>query len=190
MGVEGGKMLSTRLAGGNRDGNGGVLGTAQQSDGAVERRVSFDRAFADRHRRTTTAFAGGLLKQNGVTHEKILQALAQVRGGQRVTDQNPEEKYEALEKFTRDLTGDARRGKLDPVIGRDEEIRRVMQVLSRRTKNNPVLIGEPGVGKTAIVEGLAQRIAQRRCAGNSERQASTLARFGRAHRGREISRRI
>ena len=104
-------------------------------------------------------FAGGLLKQNGVSHEKILNALAQVRGGQRVTDQNPEEKYQALEKFTRDLTADARRGKLDPVIGRDEEIRRVVQVLSRRTKNNPVLIGEPGVGKTAIVEGLAQRIA-------------------------------
>jgi ATP-dependent Clp protease ATP-binding subunit ClpB len=104
-------------------------------------------------------FAGGLLKQSGVTHDAILQALAQVRGGQRVTDQNPEEKYEALEKFTRDLTGDAKRGKLDPVIGRDEEIRRVIQVLSRRTKNNPVLIGEPGVGKTAIAEGLAQRIA-------------------------------
>jgi ATP-dependent Clp protease ATP-binding subunit ClpA len=105
-------------------------------------------------------FAGGLLKSNGVTHEAILNALAQVRGGQRVTDQNPEEKYEALDKFTRDLTGDARRGKLDPVIGRDEEIRRVVQVLSRRTKNNPVLIGEPGVGKTAIVEGLAQRVAR------------------------------
>ena len=81
-----------------------------------------------------------------------------MRGSQRVTDQNPEAKYQALEQYARDLTELARRGKLDPVIGRDEEIRRVMQVLSRRTKNNPVLIGEPGVGKTAIVEGLAQRI--------------------------------
>ena len=88
----------------------------------------------------------------------MLSALAEVRGRQRVTDQNPEEKYQALERYGRDLTEQARAGKLDPVIGRDEEVRRVIQVLSRRTKNNPVLIGEPGVGKTAIVEGLAQRI--------------------------------
>ena len=94
----------------------------------------------------------------GATHEAILKALTAVRGSQRVTDQNPEEKFQALEKYAQNLTELARRGKLDPVIGRDEEIRRVMQVLSRRTKNNPVLIGEPGVGKTAIVEGLAQRI--------------------------------
>jgi ATP-dependent Clp protease ATP-binding subunit ClpB len=95
----------------------------------------------------------------GATHEIILQALTAVRGSQRVTDQNPEGKFQALEKYAKDLTELARRGKLDPVIGRDEEIRRVIQVLSRRTKNNPVLIGEPGVGKTAIVEGLARRIA-------------------------------
>src|ERR1700739_1298769 len=94
----------------------------------------------------------------GATHEAILKALTAVRGSQRVTDQNPEGKYQALEKYAKDLTELARRGKLDPVIGRDEEIRRVIQVLSRRTKNNPVLIGEPGVGKTAIVEGLARRI--------------------------------
>jgi ATP-dependent Clp protease ATP-binding subunit ClpB len=94
----------------------------------------------------------------GATHDAILQALTAVRGSQRVTDQNPEGKFQALEKYAQDLTELARRGKLDPVIGRDEEIRRVMQVLSRRTKNNPVLIGEPGVGKTAIVEGLARRI--------------------------------
>jgi ATP-dependent Clp protease ATP-binding subunit ClpB len=94
----------------------------------------------------------------GATHEAILQALTAVRGSQRVTDQNPEGKFQALEKYAKDLTELARRGKLDPVIGRDEEIRRVIQVLSRRTKNNPVLIGEPGVGKTAIVEGLARRI--------------------------------
>ncbi|HEX6059546.1 MAG TPA: ATP-dependent chaperone ClpB [Gemmatimonadaceae bacterium] len=99
-----------------------------------------------------------LLTGIGATREALLQALQQVRGAHRVTDQTPENQYQALQRYTRDLTEDARRGKLDPVIGRDEEIRRVIQVLSRRTKNNPVLIGEPGVGKTAIVEGLAQRI--------------------------------
>ncbi|MCR4433459.1 MAG: ATP-dependent chaperone ClpB [Caldiserica bacterium] len=100
-----------------------------------------------------------LFQPSGITRESVLRALAQIRGSHRVTDQTPEEKYQALEKYGRDLTELARKGKLDPVIGRDEEIRRVIQVLSRRTKNNPVLIGEPGVGKTAIVEGLAQRIA-------------------------------
>jgi ATP-dependent Clp protease ATP-binding subunit ClpB len=103
--------------------------------------------------------ANAALVAAGATHEAILQALQAVRGSQRVTDQNPEGKFQALEKYAKDLTELARRGKLDPVIGRDEEIRRVIQVLSRRTKNNPVLIGEPGVGKTAIVEGLARRIA-------------------------------
>jgi ATP-dependent Clp protease ATP-binding subunit ClpB len=99
-----------------------------------------------------------LLREAGVSRDQVLGALADIRGRQRVTDQTPEEKYQALERYGRDLTELARRGKLDPVIGRDDEIRRVIQVLSRRTKNNPVLIGEPGVGKTAIVEGLAQRI--------------------------------
>jgi ATP-dependent Clp protease ATP-binding subunit ClpB len=99
-----------------------------------------------------------LLKRHGVTREALLKVLMEIRGAQRITDPNPEEKYQALDKFSRDLTELARLGKLDPVIGRDEEIRRIVQVLSRRTKNNPVLIGEPGVGKTAIVEGLAQRI--------------------------------
>src|ERR1700674_4570292 len=94
-----------------------------------------------------------ILARHGATHDAILKALASVRGSQKVTDQNPEAKYQALGRYTRDLTEHARPGKLDPVIGRDEEIRRVVQVLSRRTKNNPVLIGEPGVGKTAIVEG-------------------------------------
>ncbi len=102
--------------------------------------------------------AGRVLAKAGVTPEAIYKALVEVRGSQRVTDANPEEKYQALQRYAKDLTELARRGKLDPVIGRDEEIRRVVQVLSRRTKNNPVLIGEPGVGKTAIVEGLAQRI--------------------------------
>ncbi|HEX7950253.1 MAG TPA: ATP-dependent chaperone ClpB [Candidatus Limnocylindrales bacterium] len=101
-----------------------------------------------------------LLERHGAGKEPILGALASVRGGQRVTSQNPEGTYQALEKYGRDLTAEARAGKLDPVIGRDDEIRRVMQVLSRRTKNNPVLIGEPGVGKTAIAEGLAQRIVR------------------------------
>jgi ATP-dependent Clp protease ATP-binding subunit ClpB len=100
----------------------------------------------------------GLLRETGVSRDQVLSALVEVRGRQRVTDQSPEEKYQALERYGRDLTDLARKGKLDPVIGRDDEIRRVIQVLSRRTKNNPVLIGEPGVGKTAIVEGLAQRI--------------------------------
>src|SRR5438093_12272254 len=100
-----------------------------------------------------------LADQVGATRDQLLEALREVRGSHRVKSQNPEESYQALEKYGRDLTEAARKGKLDPVIGRDEEIRRVIQVLSRRTKNNPVLIGEPGVGKTANVEGLAQRIA-------------------------------
>ncbi len=107
--------------------------------------------------RTKTA-AANFLTEAGITRDQLMQALQQVRGSQRVTDQNPEGKYQTLEKYGRDLTDAARRGKIDPVIGRDSEIRRTMQVLSRRTKNNPVLIGEPGVGKTAIVEGLARRI--------------------------------
>ncbi len=113
-----------------------LIGIAQERDGGASR----------------------VLSQNGVTPNGIYKALVEVRGSQRVTDPNPEEKYQALQRYSRDLTELARKGKLDPVIGRDEEIRRVIQVLSRRTKNNPVLIGEPGVGKTAIVEGLAQRI--------------------------------
>ena len=99
-----------------------------------------------------------LFKEHGLTEDQVLKALAELRGNQRVTDQNPEDKFQALEKYGRDLTAMARQGKIDPVIGRDDEIRRIMQVLTRRTKNNPVLIGEPGVGKTAIVEGLARRI--------------------------------
>ena len=108
--------------------------------------------------RKTKDAAGRILARLGITHDAILKALVSVRGTQRVTDQNPENKYQALERYARDLTELARRGKLDPVIGRDDEARRVIQVLSRRTKNNPVLIGEPGVGKTAIVEGIAQRV--------------------------------
>jgi len=106
--------------------------------------------------------AGGpcseLLKRYGVTADKAMSALREIRGAQRVTDPNPEDKYQAIARYSRDLTELARKGKLDPVIGRDDEIRRIIQVLSRRTKNNPVLIGEPGVGKTAMAEGLAQRI--------------------------------
>jgi ATP-dependent Clp protease ATP-binding subunit ClpB len=102
--------------------------------------------------------AGKILRDQGITTEVVYSALKEIRGNQRVTDQNPEDKYQALERYGRDLNELARKGKLDPVIGRDEEIRRVLQVLSRRTKNNPVLIGEPGVGKTAIAEGIAGRI--------------------------------
>jgi ATP-dependent Clp protease ATP-binding subunit ClpB len=105
-----------------------------------------------------TGDAAAILSRNGVARDSILKVLLEIRGTQRITDPNPEEKYQALEKFCRDMTDLARLGKVDPVIGRDEEIRRIVQVLSRRTKNNPVLIGEPGVGKTAIIEGLAQRI--------------------------------
>src|SRR5262249_53204549 len=99
-----------------------------------------------------------IFQTHGLKRDAILKALADLRGNQRVTDANPEDKFQALEKYGRDLTALARQGKIDPVVGRDDEIRRVMQVLTRRTKNNPVLIGEPGVGKTAIAEGLARRI--------------------------------
>src|SRR5919206_2893213 len=102
--------------------------------------------------------AGKILRQHGVVRDDLFKVIEQMRGGARITDQNAEQNYQALSKYARDLTELARQGKLDPVIGRDDEIRRTIQVLSRRTKNNPVLIGEPGVGKTAIVEGLAQRI--------------------------------
>src|SRR5687768_4897721 len=107
-----------------------------------------------------TGFTGRLFKEFGLTRERLSTALQEVRGTQRVTSQNPEATYQALERYGRDLTQLAAQGKIDPVVGRDDEIRRVVQVLSRRTKNNPVLIGEPGVGKTAIVEGLAQRIVR------------------------------
>src|SRR6202048_3556120 len=150
-----------------------VTGFAQQHmgkvlNGVLERAFDEEQRFKDEYVSTEHMFlaiagqdrdpAGQLLKKQGASHEAILQALTSVRGTQRVVSQNPEATYESLEKYARDLTGLARRSKLDPVIGRDEEIRRVMQILARRTKNNPVLIGEPGVGKTAIVEGLAQRI--------------------------------
>ena len=110
-----------------------------------------------------TGGVGDLLRSFGITHDSVLDALRQVRGSHRVTSDNPEDQYQALEKYGRDLTEAARAGKIDPVVGRDEEIRRIIQVLSRRTKNNPVLIGEPGVGKTAIVEGLALRIVNGDC---------------------------
>ncbi|MEW6078357.1 MAG: ATP-dependent chaperone ClpB [Thermodesulfobacteriota bacterium] len=135
-----------------------VMDTAfAQSAGMKDQYVSVDHIFL-----AIIEEKGGksaaVLKKFGINKETALKVLMEFRGSQQVTDQNPEEKYRALEKYSRDLTGLARLGKLDPVIGRDEEVRRVVQVLSRRTKNNPVLIGEPGVGKTAIVEGLAQRI--------------------------------
>src|SRR6266513_1746447 len=120
--------------------------------------VSTEHLFVAIATETGRSPAAKLLQQHGITPDKVLQALTSIRGSQRVTSQNPESTYQALERYGRDLTELARKGKLDPVIGRDEEIRRVIQVLSRRTKNNPCLIGEPGVGKTAIAEGLAQRI--------------------------------
>jgi ATP-dependent Clp protease ATP-binding subunit ClpB len=148
---------------------GGSISADPRFKRAVERAADEARRLRDdyvstEHLLVAVAEGGGeaqqLLDRNGATKEAILRALAGVRGGQRVTSPNPEATYQALEKYGRDLTAEARAGKLDPVIGRDEEIRRVIQVLSRRTKNNPVLIGEPGVGKTAVVEGLAQRIVR------------------------------
>ena len=126
--------------------------------GAIQGRVRFRRAYPAGHRRQAKRSGGAAAGTHGASREAILQALTSVRGSHRVTSQNPESTFRALEQYARDLTELARRGKLDPVIGRDDEIRRVMQILARRTKNNPVLIGEPGVGKTAVVEGLAQRI--------------------------------
>jgi ATP-dependent Clp protease ATP-binding subunit ClpB len=139
-----------------------LLAVLERAEGAAARLkdeyISVEHLFAALADPTGAGEAQRLLERAGVTPEALLKALAQVRGGQRVTDENPEDKYQALLKYGRDLTALARQGKLDPVIGRDDEIRRVIQVLSRRTKNNPVLIGDPGVGKTAIAEGLAQRI--------------------------------
>ena len=120
-----------------------------------------------------------LLAENGVTRERINETIKQIRGGQRVTDPGAESRYRTLEKYSRDLSALARSGKLDPVIGRDNEILRVVQVLSRRTKNNPVLIGEAGVGKTAIVEGPGAEDRFERCAGNTDGQARGGARSGR-----------
>ena len=134
--------------------------------------------------------AGDALRKAGATKDAILAALVEVRGNQRVTDEDPEAKYQALERYSRDLTKLAQQGKLDPVIGRDEEIRRTIQILSRRTKNNPVLVGEAGVGKTAIVEGIAQRIARGRRARVAARQEAAVARSRRADRRHEVSRRV
>jgi ATP-dependent Clp protease ATP-binding subunit ClpB len=132
----------------------------------------------------TAGEAGRILAENGVKEDAVLQALAAVRGTQRVTDPEPEGKYQVLERYGRDLTDLARRGKLDPVIGREEEIRRVIQVLSRRTKNNPVLIGEAGVGKTAIRRGPGAADRQRRCSAIAQEQ--TAHRPGhRVARGRD-----
>ena len=132
--------------------------------------------------------AGKILAENRVTRERLMGTIQDVRGGQRVTSQNPEETYEALEKYGTNLSQRARDGKLDPVIGRDDEIRRVIQVLSRRTKNNPVLIGEPGVGKTAIAEGLAQRIVRNDVPDSLKNKKLVSLDMGALIAGGEISR--
>ncbi len=140
---------------------GQLLDTAQQeADRLKDEYVSVEHVLLAMIETGSQTAAGRLLKEHGVTRERFLEILTQVRGNQRVTSANPEVAYEALEKYGRDLVVEARSGKMDPVIGRDAEIRRVIQILSRKTKNNPVLVGDPGVGKTAIVEGLAQRIVR------------------------------
>ncbi len=146
-------------------GGGGEIGLSRPAAETLEAAERYAKGMQDEYVSTehillglTDSIEGKRLAQYGLTKDAILKALAGIRGTQRVTSQNPESTYQALEKYGRDLTALARQGKLDPVIGRDEEIRRVIQILSRRTKNNPALIGEPGVGKTAVVEGLAQRI--------------------------------
>jgi ATP-dependent Clp protease ATP-binding subunit ClpB len=146
----------------------GEPGLSSQTSGLLSSAERFAKGMGDEYTSTehllmglTESFEGKRLSQYGLTKDAILNALRELRGSQSVTSQNPEGTYQALEKYGRDLTALARQGKLDPVIGRDDEVRRVVQILSRRTKNNPALIGEPGVGKTAIVEGLAQRIVKR-----------------------------
>ena len=129
------------------------------------------------------------LNQNGITRDSFLQVLQTVRGNQRVVSDNPEATYDTLEKYGEELVQKAKDQKMDPVIGRDAEIRNVIRILSRKTKNNPVLIGEPGVGKTAVVEGLAQRIARRR-PGRAEGQEDLLPEHGLAGRGREVQGRV
>ena len=132
--------------------------------------------------------SAAIFRKYGIDTNKFLKALEGVRGNQKITSQNPEDNYEALAKYGRDLVEMAREGKLDPVIGRDDEIRHTIQILSRRTKNNPVLIGEPGVGKTAVVEGLALADPQWRRAGRTEGQNDLCARYGGADRRCQVPR--
>jgi len=177
-------------------GAGGEVGLSRQTSDVAAAAERFARGMQDDYISTEHLLLGladspegKRLAQYGLTKDAILKALHAVRGSQRVSGQNPETTYQALEKYGRDLTSLARQGKMDPVIGRDDEIRRVIQILSRRTKNNPALIGDPGVGKTAIAEGLAAHYQRRRARG-IEAQAPGAAGYGRPGGGRKIPRRV
>ena len=178
-------------------GGGGEVGLSRQSADVLAAAERYANGMKDEYVSTehillglTDSTEGKRLARYGLTRDAILKALTSVRGSQRVTTPNPEETYQALEKYGRDLTALARQGKLDPVIGRDEEIRRIVQILSRRTKNNPALIGDPGVGKTAIVEGLAQRIVNGDVPEGLKRKRLVQLDMGAMVAGRQIPRRI
>ena len=178
---------------------GGEVYFSRESSEAIQKAGDFTKTFGDKYASvehlllgilTERSEASRLLKDAGATEKELVAAIKELRKGATVDSQTSEQEYDALGKYAINLNEQARKGKLDPVIGRDEEIRRVLQILSRRTKNNPILVGEPGVGKTAIAEGIAHRIVRRRRAGKPAQQAGLLARHGCADRRSEVQRRV